>query len=228
MDESSSKIDHPRNGSASAVAGCVTHANTRPGPVRRVGPGTRLARLAGLAAHAQPIGRKAEAAGVHPPAPVPLNIIKAKRCWSSKMGFSPRLLTKKPFELFENTRSRGRQWLKKSAPRQGARAENRVSNCSKRLPGQFENSVFASGFCQKSMACHVLSKAPKLSSMRCIHTYPHIPISAHPNLRILKSLEDPSLQGGRMTSSPLRGPARQSGSSHLPGRPTSSRSSDET
>ena len=66
------------------------------------------------------IGRKAEAAGVHPPAPVPLNIIKAKRCWSSKMGFSPRPLPKKPFELFENTRSRGRQWLKKSAPRQGA------------------------------------------------------------------------------------------------------------
>ena len=64
VDESSSKIGHPRNGSASAVAGCVTHANTRPGPVRRVGPGTRLG---GLAAYAQSIGRKAEAAGVHPP-----------------------------------------------------------------------------------------------------------------------------------------------------------------
>ena len=142
-------------------------------------------------------------------------------------GVSPKASRKKPVRTVRKYPASWAPMAAKSgtAPRRGA--ENRVSNCSKRLPGQFENSVFASGFCQKSMACHVLSKAPKLSSMRCIHTYPHIPISAHPNLRILKSLEDPSLQGGRMTSSPLRGPARQSGSSHLPGRPTSSRSSDE-
>ena len=143
VDESSSKIDHPRNGSASAVAGCVTHANTRPGPVRRVGPGTRLARLAGLAAHAQPIGRKAEAAGVHPPAPVPFNIIKAKRCWSSKMGFSPRLLTKKTVRIVRKYPVSWAPMVEKigAAPRRGA--ENRVSNCSKRLSGQFGNCVFA-------------------------------------------------------------------------------------
>ena len=36
------------------------------------------------------------------------------------MGFPPRLLAKNPFELFENTRPRGRPWLQKVAPRLGA------------------------------------------------------------------------------------------------------------
>ena len=48
---------------------------------------------------------------------VPFNIINAKRWRRSKVGFCPRLLPKKPFELFENAWLRGGPWLQESAPR---------------------------------------------------------------------------------------------------------------
>ena len=150
-----------------------------------MGPGTRLG---GLAAYAQSIGRKAEAAGVHPPpAPVPFNIIKAKRCWSSKMGFPPRLLAKNPFELFENTRPRGRPWLQKVAPRLGAGPKIAFRTVRNVCPG---SSKIAFSHKASAKKAWLAMYCQKLQNFRPCDVYtltrtsqsPHIPIFAYSSL----------------------------------------------
>ena len=88
---------------------------------------------------------------------VPFNIINAKRWRRSKVGFCPRRLPKKPFELFENAWLRGGPWLQESAPRLSVEPKiafrivrNGCSGSSKiafSLKASLKKPVRASGSC---------------------------------------------------------------------------------
>ena len=122
-----------------------------------------------------------------PPAPVPFNIIKAKRCWSSKMGFPPRLLAKNPFELFENTRPRGRPWLQKVAPRLGAGPKIAFRTVRNVCPG---SSKIAFSHKASAKKAWLAMYCQKLQNFRPCDVYtltrtsqsPHIPIFAYSSL----------------------------------------------
>ena len=117
VDKSSCKIKSSPIDEATARTGSVSDAEAQPATVWNVGPGTMLGKLEGTWPSDCQEGRTGHA---RPPDLAPFNIIKAKRCWRSKMGFGPRLPPKNPFDLVERVRGSRAPVFGKRAPRLGA------------------------------------------------------------------------------------------------------------